>query len=464
MDAIDFQPIQSDSSGTATAQSPSNGIDFQPIGKSIDFQSNDKENIIDNPKTMLDDAARVPGVYAKEIGGIGKSLFDHPVDNLMNTAKSVGKSLFDHPIDNLVNTVKNTTPEGIMKYVENNPIGTTMAVSGGLEGAGGIAEGLGDTATADAFKSAASIPGEAAGKVVSGSIQAGSDALKAIPEGLRDASGRLYNWMVKSPASAYRYGKDPLAVMANEKVTGNSITDLADNFQDRLTQRNQELQDAVKGSDKTIDASKIIDTHLDNGASQAEGSLQDRTAILNKLQYMKDKITSQYGDLSNLSVQDAVKLKRQLADDFPFSGDPEGNIMAKTAHKMYHDINDAVETAHPEIKDLNDSVSSLIDISKAAKNRVAVESRANPLGLIQNMLGMTVGGEVGHMAGGLEGAAVGVGTALAAKAAISPAILSRVAKTLSNMADVDKINLFKAAPWFMDVAQKAHEFVSQGGM
>lgn len=270
-----------------------------------------------------------------------------------------------------------------------------------------------------------------------------------------EASGRLYDWMVKAPTKAFNYGKDPLGVMAKEQVTGNSITDLASNFKDRLAQRSQELQDAVKSSDKSVNVNDIVNKHLDDAASQAKGSLQERSAIVDKLNYMKDKISSEYGDLNNLSVQGAVKLKRQLADDFPFSGNTEENILAKTAHKMYHDINSTVEKVHPEIANLNESVSSLIDISKAAQNRVAIEARNNPLGLIHTMLGMGAAGGLVH---GVEGGAAGITTALAAKAISSPAVLSRVAKGLSVLSNSDRISLFKTSPEFMPIVQAAHEF------
>lgn len=289
-------------------------------------------------------------------------------------------------------------------------------------------------------------------------VQGAGKVLDALPQGLRDASGRLYNWMVKNPLSAYRYGKDPAAIMAKEKVTGNSMTDLANNFQDRLDTRNSQLQEAVKGSDKTVNVQDSMDNHFATAQKEADESLQDRSSISDKLDLMKQKMQDKYGDLNNLSVQDAVKLKRQLADDFPFSGDPEGNIMAKTAHKMYHDINSAVEQAHPEIADLNDSVSSLIDISKAARNRVALESRNNPIGLISTILGAGTGSLIGH---GVEGGAAGLGVALASKAATSPAVLSRVAKTLSNLADIDKINLYKAVPAFKSLADKAKAWADE---
>lgn len=63
---------------------------------------------------------------AKDIGqGIGAAL-----KNPWDVVKGVGKSLFDHPVDNLINTVKN-----IPNTVMNKPISTALAVTPFAEGA-----------------------------------------------------------------------------------------------------------------------------------------------------------------------------------------------------------------------------------------------------------------------------------------------------------------------------------------
>lgn len=324
---------------------------------------------------------------------------------------------------------------------------------GAQEGAGAYQEGKGikEAAKEGAISTVATYSG---GKVLEGA----GKLLSNIPKGLNDASARLYDWMVKLPNKAFKYSKDPMGVFTKEKVTGNSITKLHENFSNRLEERTQQLQDAIKGSDKTVDVSKVISEHLDKASNDSINSLQDRQVITNKLETLQKKIGEQYGDLSNLPVQKAIKLKRQLANDFPFSGDPEGNILAKTAHKMYHDIDAAVDVAHPEIAELNQRVSGLIDITKASQNRMAVEARSNPIGFIGTLLGVAVGGHMGGVVGGVE---AGAGIALAAKAASSPAVLSRVAATLAHLSELDKVNLFKAAPWFKEVAQKASDFVKQ---
>lgn len=280
------------------------------------------------------------------------------------------------------------------------------------------------------------------------------------PQFARDVSGRMHDFMVKVPTKAFNYGKDPLAVMQKEGITANSMTDYAQTAHERLSQRSSELEQAVKDSDQTIDVSKIVDGHLESASNKLSGSLKDRTSAMKEMDTFKEKLLEKYGDLKNISVPKAIKLKQQLADDYPFTRENSTDINAKAAHKIYHDVNEAVETVHPEISELNQRVSSLIDISKAAQNRVAIEARNNPIGLIHTLLGVGAGAATGH--GVVEGAGIGITTAVLSKAMSSPAVLTRVANTLSKLSEVDRINLYKSAPWFMDVAEKAHDFVKGG--
>lgn len=274
-------------------------------------------------------------------------------------------------------------------------------------------------------------------------IGLGVKALEGMPKLAGDVSARIHNNLVRLPTKAFNYSKDPLDVFKKENIVANSISEYADKAKGLLEQRTGELNNAVASSKKTVDVSGVMDKHFKDAVSSAKGSLQDRTAILEKLDYMKKALTKQYGDLTNLPVQKAVKLYRQLADDFPFSGNAEENIMAKTAHKMYHDIGAAVDTAHPEVADLNHRVSGLIDITKAAQNRMAVESRNNPVGLIGTILGTAAGVHGGGIVGGIEG---GVATALALKAVSSPAVMTRIAKALSIMSTANRAKVAKAFP------------------
>lgn len=307
----------------------------------------------------------------------------------------------------------------------------------------------------------------AAGTYVGGKVLEGAGKLISdIPGSLRGTAGRIHDYMVKVPTKGFSYGKDPLEVMAKEKIEANTMHDYAAAAEDRLTQRTQELNEAVKGSDAKVNLENAVDQHIKSAQIKAEVSLQDRTELNNKLAEIRGRISTQYGNLDNLSIADAVKLKRQLAEDFPFAPmeakSSTNNLLSRAAHQIHHSINDAIDVAAPKVAELNDRVSSLIDISKAAQNRVAIESRNHPLGLIGSIVGVGAGATAGAMTGHnpLE---AGLLTAAVLKAGSSPAVLTRVANALSRMSEVDKINLFKASPEFMNLAQKAHEYVKSAG-
>lgn len=302
-------------------------------------------------------------------------------------------------------------------------------------------------------------------------METGANVIKGIPQGAKDVAGRIHDWMVKVPTKGFSYGKDPMKVMAEEKVTGNTITDMTKGYEQRLSDRTKELNEAIKDHPGTVNLEEKVNKHIDSAIDNAGESLKDeasRTALADQLSEMKDRIYEKYGvegNLDNMPLSKAVKLKRQIADDFPFSPmeakSSTANLMAKAAHQIHHEINAAIDKVAPEVADLNEKVSSLIDISKAAQNRLAIEARNNPLGLIQNLLGMTAAGATGGAIHGASGVATGVATAITAKAMTSPAVLSRVAFALSKLSDVEKINLYKAAPWFMDVAAKAQSMAKE---
>lgn len=252
-----------------------------------------------------------------------------------------------------------------------------------------------------------------------------SKAGQVIPKTIKTAAAGIHNSIVKLPNKAFRFSKDPLDVLNKEGITANTTTDYANIAKQKLTERSQQLENAIQNSTQRIDADSIISQHLDEAANKSTGSLKDRSAGIKELEFMRDSIIKKYGNLQDLSVQDAIKLKRQLADDFPFVMEDPNNINTKAAHKIYHDLNKAVEAAHPEIKELNHRVSGLIDISHAATNRAAVESR-NPFTNFDKFIGLG-----GLLSGNPVAGAAIVG---AKKVLGSPAVQTRVANAAYKVA------------------------------
>lgn len=271
-----------------------------------------------------------------------------------------------------------------------------------------------------------------------------ANTVSKAPQLAGDLSSRIYNNLVKLPDKAYRYAKDPLGVLRKEKLPGNSITELAQSAENRLKLRNQQRDAAVQNSNKTVDISGVVDAHTGTASSKLTGSLRNRKPDISELNTMRQNLLNKYGDLKNMPVKDAVKLQQQLADDWPFTYENSHDVVANAAHKMYHDIGDAVDIAEPAIKDLNHRVSGLIDISRAANKKVGIESRSNPIGLIGTIIGSAVGMSGG---GAIHGAESGIAVALALKAASSPAVMTRVAKALAKMSEVEQASVFKAYPW-----------------
>lgn len=353
----------------------------------------------------------------------------------------------------------------------------SVASNGAKLAAGSVGTGIQEAANAKAEganpqESLAAGAKAAAGTFVGGKVLKGAgDMIAGIPNAMRSTSARINNMIAKLPEKAYNYAKDPSAVFNKEKIVGNTITDYAKAADERLDLRAQQLNEAAAKNPNKVKLGNMINDHLE---AAKDDVLESTNKELRESQYKKlSDLQSELNgrDLDNMSIKDAIQLKRQLAKDYPFAfGEPKtstSNTIPSTAHKIHHGINEAIDEVAPEISDLNQRVSGLIDITKAAQHRVHVESRNNPLGLIGTIIGVGAAGAVGEkLHGGSigESAGAGITAAIAMKALSSPAVMSRVAATLSHMADADKINLYEAVPWFKDIAHKVEDFTKQGNL
>jgi len=330
----------------------------------------------------------------------------------------------------------------------------TRALAGGSLGVGvqdtGKAKSEGVT-NLDALASGVS---SAAGTFVGGKFLEGvGKAVVNTPNMLRSTSARMNDIITKLPKSSFSYAKNPMEVFTKENIVGNTIHDYANKAGQHLEERVSQLNESVKNNPNFVNLKQTFDDAMTRATNLANASLKDRSEVLNGINEFKAKVAQEYGDLNKVSIKDAVRLKRQIAEDFPFnpleSKASTNNILSKIGHEVHHNINTKIEEVAPEITDLNQRVSGLIDIKEAAKNRAIVEARNNPVGLIGTIVGTGIaGGGLGAI-GGQDPIKSGIGAVIALKVLSSPAVLSRVAKALSKMADVDKINVFKAYPWLL---------------
>jgi hypothetical protein len=348
-----------------------------------------------------------------------------------DAARSIGEGIgFVAPTGAPMRAIK--AMEGI-----NNPLTRNVA-----QGAAAMAtqlptddRGTGEYLGGVALGGASGVAGRGLEKVASGAIQQGAKA----------TAGRIHDYLVKLPVGAFKFGKNPIKVAADEGIIANNMAEYEQKAAQLLKERSAQLEGAIQGSNKTVDISEMVDKHLNQASGSLGNSLKDRTSAIAELNTVKERLVAQYGDLKAVPVQDAIKLKRQLGDDFPFVRENADDPATKAAHKIYHDINVAVEQAHPEIAQLNERVSGLIDIKNAARNRGAVENRNHPFGLVARLGGMAgiVGGSFAHNP---EAVITGLTVLGIEKAIQSPAVLTRVAKALSAMSMEDRLKVVTQFP------------------
>lgn len=395
------------------------------------------------------EAGNIPKqVVSQLLGGANRAINAATLnipENLMNKAGFTGYAQNEDPfIKSAGEAVGFLAPGGApMRVIKGAEVIANPLIRNVVQGASAMATQL-PTADRGVEDYAAGIGIGAAGGVLGRGVEKVAEG--AIQQSAKGVSGRIHDYLLKLPTGAFKFGKDPVKVAADEGIVAGNMAEYEQLAGQRLKERSAQLEAAVQNSNKTVNVREMVDTHLDSAASKLEGSLKDRTAKIEELNTVRANLEAQYGDLTKLRVQDAIRLKRQLADDFPFTQEGAGDITTKSVHKIYHDINKFVEDAHPEIAQLNERVSGLIDIKNAARNRSAVEMRNNPVGLVGRLAGVGAAG-LGIGAGApVEGVIAGLGIMGIEKAIQSPAVLTRLAKSLSALSGSDRMKIMEVFP------------------
>jgi hypothetical protein len=378
--------------------------------------------------------------------GINVATMNLP-ENLANIAGYTTQAITESDISKSVGEAAGfVAPTGApMKVIKAAEIIKNPLTRSVVQGAGAMAtqlpteeRGVGEYATGVAVGGGIGLAGRGVEKVAEGAIQ----------EGAKAVSGRIHDYLIKLPTSAFKFAKNPIKVASDESIVAGNMGEYEKLATERLATRQSQLEAAIQDSDKSVDISEMVQSHFNSAKRSLSESFKPSQARqkLEELDEVMESIYKRYGDLKNVPIQDAIKIKRQLADDFPFTQEGAGDMTTKAAHKVYHDINKFVEEAHPEIAELNERVSGLIDIKNAARNRMVVESRNNPLGLVAR-LGATgaaaFGIGIGHSAEGIISA---LGIMGVEKAMQSPAVLTRIAKALSVMSADDKAKVIASYP------------------
>lgn len=298
--------------------------------------------------------------------------------------------------------------------------------------------------------------------VIIGGIKAGLEIGK-------DTAPRFINSLIKPKAANFAYGKNPGRTVSEMGITGNSISDFADNITTARKDIGSEIGNIYSNPENAklkIDVRPEI-SKIDEAISKAAKGGKGNQNIVTALQNVKDSILYEHAvnadgliekvgtiprDLSSLTPKEAFDLKKIISEQTKFNGTPSDDKAVNTVlQSVYGGIKDklnkTVGTNNPEILKLNQRYADLISAELATKNREAIIARSNMVGLKTGGVGTaaTIGALITGSAA-LPATLVGLSAAALEKAMGTTAAKTRIAAWLGKEKPSVIMSVFEKNP------------------
>lgn len=293
------------------------------------------------------------------------------------------------------------------------------------------------------------------GTVLGGSVPIAIGGLQAGVALSKDTAPRFINSLIKPKQADFSYGKDPGRTVSELGITGNSISDFANNIhtakQEIGTQLGEIYASPTNANIKINAQSEIekIDAAIQNAAKGGK----ENQGIVSTLQNTKDALLYEHGidaegnivkmgdtprDISALSPQEAFDLKKVVSEQTKFTGRPSDD---KTVNAILKDIysglkeklNTQLGKNNPEIEKLNQQYADLTSAELATRNRNAIIQRADQVSMpvkIGGVAGIISAVSTGHI--GIGTLLVSAGAGALDKAMSSTAVKTRIAAWLGS--------------------------------
>ena len=337
-------------------------------------------------------------------------------------------------------------------------IGVKSAVRAGVGGATGYGYDVSQNLQKGKNGVEAFTPGM--GTALGTAIPLGIGGIEAGVAISKNMAPRFINSLIKTNAASSSYGKDPGRTVSAMGITGNNLSDFADNIGKAKNDVGSNIGDIYakpENANIKINAAPTV-SRLDAAISGAPKGGKNNQGIVTTLQTVKDALLYEHGadsegnvvkvldtnghaiprDLSSLSPEEAFQLKQDVAAQTQFTGKPSDDKTVNSILKgMYGDLNSKLNTAvsptSPETTGLNQTYADLTSAELATRNRDAVVQRSS-----QVRMPVKVGEAAGIITAIATGGAAipailaGVGTAGLDKALGSTAVKSRIAAWLGS--------------------------------
>ena len=266
------------------------------------------------------------------------------------------------------------------------------------------------------------------------------------------------NRLLRPLAKDVSFGKNPGKALVQEGISANSMEGLGKKILSKRNEVGTQIGGILKMPEvkaQTVNFSKVVKPLNDSIESAAKGG---DAKLLSALLDFKKHLSSEFipikkGDeivdiattpkSGRIDSEELFNIKKKIGDSIKWR---EGldNELNKIKQKIYQaardELNTVVNKARktnkkiPDIAGLNERYANLVGAQSAAKRQVQLKTQRSLLG-IPGYVGLISGGVSGaddlargDIEGFLKTTAIGLGTGLAGKAAISTPVLSRIAR------------------------------------
>lgn len=198
---------------------------------------------------------------------------------------------------------------------------------------------------------------------------------------------QLITRVIRPMSGDIKFGKDPVAAILDEGITGNNLPELNTAVKVKLDEVGKKLDDLATSpanQNKIVDVSDslkpfddaIAEAHKANNASLYAKLLEQRQRLQFEWQPDSQGVLRPY-QLRNMKMTpaQALEYKRWIGDQVKWTNEPlEGQVVPHFG-AAYGKVKDALDAKVPGMRELNQRYANLVGAKKAITRREPVEAR-----------------------------------------------------------------------------------------
>lgn len=278
--------------------------------------------------------------------------------------------------------------------------------------------------------------------------------LSAIPN-RNDIAGRIINSLIKPSKGQFGYGKNPGLAVAQEKLVGNNLDELAENIAQRRGEIGKQIGVMVDKAEDLVNMKGVLNP-LDEALTIARKAPATNQALITRLEGIRSDLRGIIGgkDLELATPILANEMKQQIGTLTKFTGNPSDDKLANMALKqVYGRLKGRIEQVVPGVKSLNERWGNLMTAEIATNNRNQILQRQNMVSF-RNAIGGGVAGFILSGGKALPAVLTGVSAELLGDALKSPVFKTRIAAALAKTTSEQRRTIFAKMPQLKELIIK----------